>query len=320
MKNTLKITVSVIGMMSLSLGIVGILSSLLFLVSCGGGEEEEGPAASVSANPLVDEEGPAASVSANPLVDNEEKVPPIAVSMVASTASPLTETTLKESVVTLTLSGGTYEQWLRKGHANAFKVSGIAGVTLKSTFDDFNPFFDVKRVNNAAVTVKLDFAGDIDTDATLTFTVEADAIAEYNGPALTSQVPVTAVIEVPKPPEPPPLPEPPAQQQPQPPPLPEPPVNDLRACAAGMTLKPRESCSYVAGKANVVFSVLQDGSACREGGPVEKVEEIFGLKVNVNIENQNICRNNDIERDDAFKSNFSASKNPDGSWTIDSLP
>ena len=197
MKNTLKIIVSVIGMMSL----VGILSSLLFLVSCGGGEEEDGPAASVSANPLV---------------DNEEKVPPIAVSMVASTASPLTETTLKESVVTLTLSGGTYEQWLRKGHANAFKVSGIAGVTLKSTFDDFNPFFDVKRVNNAAVTVKLDFAGDIDTDATLTFTVEADAIAEYNGPALTAQVPVTAVIEVPKPPEPPPLPEPPVQQQPQP--------------------------------------------------------------------------------------------------------
>ena len=323
MKNTLKISVSVIGMISLSLGILGILSSLLFLVSCGGGEEEDSPAASVSANPLV---------------DNEEKVPPIAVSMVASTASPLIETTLKESVVTLTLSGGTYEQRLRKGHANAFKVSGIAGVTLKSTFDDFNPFFDVKRVNNAAVTVKLDFAGDIDTDATLTFTVEADAIAEYNGPALTAQVPVTAVIEVPKPPEPPPLPEPPAQQQPQPeppplpeppaqqqpqpepPPLPEPPLNDRGACAAGMTLKPGESCSYVAGKANVVFSVLQDGSACREGGPVEKVEEIFGVKVNVNIENQNICRNNDIERDDAFKSNFAASKNPDGSWTINSLP
>ena len=329
MKNTLKITVSVIGMMSLSLGIAGILSSLLFLVSCGGGEEEEGPAASVSANPLVDNEEKV------PPIDNEEKVPPIAVSMVASTASPLTETTLKESVVTLTLSGGTYEQRLRKGHANAFKVSGIAGVTLKSTFDDFNPFFDVKRVNNAAVTVKLDFAGDIDTDATLTFTVEADAIAEYNGPALTAQVPVTAVIEVPKPPEPPPSPEPPlnpqpgeqtpqppAQQQPQPEPssLPEPPLNDLGACAAGMTLKPGESCSYVAGKANVVFSVRQDGSACREGGPVEKVEEIFGVKVNVNIENQNICRNNDIERDDAFKSNFAASKNPDGSWTINSLP
>ena len=118
-------------------------------------------------------------------------------------------------------------------------------------------------------------------------------------------------------PEPPPWLEPP---QPEPPPWLEPPLNDLKACAAGMTLKPGESCSYVAGKANVVFSVLQDGSACREGGPVEKVEEVFGVKVNVNIENQNICRNNDIERDDAFKSNFAASKNPDGSWTINSLP
>ena len=318
MKNTSINQQSLVSIFTVTLlvfGVLGILSSLLFLVSCGGGEEEDSPVASVSANPLVDNEEKAPPI-------NEEKVPPIAVSMVASTASPLIETTLKESVVTLTLSGGTYEQRLRKGHANAFKVSGIAGVTLKSTFDDFNPFFDVKRVNNAAVTVKVDFAGDIDTDATLTFTVEADAIAEYNGPALTAQVPVTAVIEVPKPPEPPPLPEPPVQQQPQPepPPLPEPPLNDPGACAVGMTLKPGESCSYVAGKANVVFSVRQDGSACREGGPVEKVEEIFGVKVNVNIENQNICRNNDIERDDAFKSNFAASKNPDGSWTINSLP
>ena len=32
-----------------------------------------------------------------------------------------------------------------------------------------------------------------------------------------------------------------------------PPLNDLGACAAGMTLKLGESCSYVAGKANVVF-------------------------------------------------------------------
>ena len=308
-----KITVSVIGMMLL---VPGILLASLFLVGCGGSEEEDDPAASVSANPLV---------------DNEEKVPPIAVSMVASTTSPLTETTLNESVVTLTLSGGTYERWLGKGHANAFKVSGIAGVTLKSTFDSFNPFFDVERVNNAAVTVKLDFAGNIDTDATLTFTVEADAIAGYDGPTLTAQVPVTAVIEVPKPPEPPPSPEPPlnpqpgeqtpqppAQQQPQPepPPLPEPRLNDLGACAIGMTLKPGDSCSYVAGEANVVFFVQQDGSACREGGPV--LQEIFGAQVRV--DNAKFCRNDSIERDDAFKSNFAANKNPDGSWTINRLP
>ena len=125
--------------------------------------------------------------------------------------------------------------------------------------------------------------------------------------------------------EPPPLPEPPAQQQPEPEPpaLPEPPppaLNDLGACAAGMMLKPGESCGYVAGRAKVVFSVRQDGSACREGGPVEKVQVIFGAKVNVNIENQNICVNDDIAQDDAFNSNLAASKNADGSWTINRVP
>ena len=83
-----------------------------------------------------------------------------------------------------------------------------------------------------------------------------------------------------------------------------------------MTLKPGESCSYVAGKANVVFSVRQDGSACREGGPV--IQEVFGAQVQV--DKAEFCRNDNIERDDAFKSNFAASKNPDGSWTINSLP
>ena len=113
----------------------------------------------------------------------------------ASSAHPLTETTLNGSRVTLTLSGGTYERWLKKEHANAFTVSGIAGVTFKSTFDSFDPFFDVQRVNNAAVTIELDFAGDIVTDATLTFTVGAGAIANYNGPALTADVSVTASNE-----------------------------------------------------------------------------------------------------------------------------
>ena len=113
----------------------------------------------------------------------------------ASSAQPLTETTLNASKVTLTLSGGTYERWLKKEHANAFTVSGIAGVTLKSTFDSFDPFFDVQRVSNAAVRVELDFVGNMDTDATLTFTVGAGAIANYNGPALTADVSVTASHE-----------------------------------------------------------------------------------------------------------------------------
>ena len=44
-------------------------------------------------------------------------------------------------------------------------------------------------------TVELTFNGDIDSDGTLTFTVGADAIANYNGSALTAQLPVSAGME-----------------------------------------------------------------------------------------------------------------------------
>ena len=102
----------------------------------------------------------------------------------ASTPQPLTEITLHGSVVTLTLSGGTYEQWIRRGTVT---VSGIEGVTVGS--------FDVDRVSDTEVTVELTFSGDFDTDATLTLTVGAGAIAGYNGNALTVTVPVTALQE-----------------------------------------------------------------------------------------------------------------------------
>lgn len=63
--------------------------------------------------------------------------------LIASSKMPLAESTLDGSVITLTLEGATYERWLKDEHAPAFKVSGIAGVRLKSTFDAFDPFFDV---------------------------------------------------------------------------------------------------------------------------------------------------------------------------------
>ena len=108
------------------------------------------------------------------------------ISVAASTDSPLTEATLHESVVTLTLSGGAYE---RSGFKirDAVEASGIDGVTVGT--------FGVDRVSDTVVTVELEFDGDIDTDATLTFTVGADAIAEYNGSPLTAQIPVTANME-----------------------------------------------------------------------------------------------------------------------------
>ena len=106
----------------------------------------------------------------------------------ASTAAPLTEATLDESVVTLTLNGGTYERSSSKIR-NAVTVStGITGVTVRS--------FDIDRVSDTQVTVELTFDGtDFDTNSTITFTVAAGAIANYSGSAFTAQVPVTSGSE-----------------------------------------------------------------------------------------------------------------------------
>ena len=108
-------------------------------------------------------------------------------SLVASTAAPLTEATLDESVITLTLSGRAYED-SSFSVRRAVTVSGVSGVTVGT--------FDVDRVSDTKVTVELEFDGtDFDTNTTLTFTVEAGAIAGYDGPAFTDQIPVTASTE-----------------------------------------------------------------------------------------------------------------------------
>ena len=108
-------------------------------------------------------------------------------SIVASTDAPLTETTLDESVVTLTLSGRIYED-SSFSIRRAVTVSGIDGVTVRS--------WDVDRKSDTEVTVELTFNGDFDTNATLTFTVDPEAIAGYNGPALTAQISVSATEQV----------------------------------------------------------------------------------------------------------------------------
>ena len=132
----------------------------------------------VRADAIADYNG-AALTDSLPVAASQESV-------VASTASPLTETTLNGSVVTLTLSGGAYES--RYTVVNNVTVSGIAGVTVNR--------FDVERVSDTQVTVELIFDGtDFDTDATLTFMVEADAVAGYNGAALIAQLPVIAIVE-----------------------------------------------------------------------------------------------------------------------------
>jgi len=102
----------------------------------------------------------------------------------SSVPQPLTEANLHGSIVTLALSGGAYEEWI---FGEAVTISGIDGVTFHS--------WNVERLSDTEMTVELIFGGDFDTDATLTFTVEADAIADYNGNALTATLPVTALEE-----------------------------------------------------------------------------------------------------------------------------
>ena len=122
-----------------------------------------------------------------PALTTQISVTAVAESVVASTATPLTEDTLDGSVVTLTLSGRTYERSTFRIR-DAVTVSGISGVTVGT--------FDIDRVSDTEVTVELTFSGDFDTNSTLTFTVGAGAIAGYDGAALTAQVPVTATVQV----------------------------------------------------------------------------------------------------------------------------
>ena len=103
-----------------------------------------------------------------------------------STVSPLTEDALGGGIVTLTLGGGTFER-SKFTIGDAVTVSGIAGVTIGT--------FAIDRESDTVVTVELTFDGNIDTDGILTVSVEAGAIAEYDGPPFTAQFPVSAVTE-----------------------------------------------------------------------------------------------------------------------------
>ena len=110
----------------------------------------------------------------------------LSAALTASTAFPLTEATLHGNVVTLTLTSGTYEQEIGFGDVS-MTVSGIDGVTFES--------WEVERLSDTEVAVPLEFDGtDFDTDATLTFTVDADAIVDPNH-GLTVQVPVPVTQE-----------------------------------------------------------------------------------------------------------------------------
>ena len=89
-------------------------------------------------------------------------------------------------IITLTLSGGTFRSsifWIR----NAVSVSGINGVTVES--------FGGERISNTQATIELEYDGNMTANGTLTISVGAGAIEDYDGAALTSQISVPAVTE-----------------------------------------------------------------------------------------------------------------------------
>ena len=132
----------------------------------------------VQADAIANYDGPALTATAEVTANAE--------SVTASTITPLTEATLNGSAVTLTLNDGIYESQYTVG--NSVSVSGIPGVTVNG--------FNVERLSDTQANIRLIFDGtDFDTDATLTFSVGANAIIGYNGTALTAQLPVSAVVE-----------------------------------------------------------------------------------------------------------------------------
>ena len=99
---------------------------------------------------------------------------------VVSTASPLKESSLDISVITLSLIGLTFNQYLPIGSIN---VSGINGVTFNTTLNSDD---------EVEVALSYDYTG-IVTDSHLEFTVNTNAFEEdYFGPLLTAELPVVA--------------------------------------------------------------------------------------------------------------------------------
>ncbi len=117
-----------------------------------------------------------------PVSMTPEGTPEVTEGLVASTPVPLTPANLDGSVVTLTLGGRKYARSIL-AIRDSVSVTGIAGVTI--------PWTQPRRKSDTQITIELEFDGNMDTDSTLTFTVGARAIDDYNGPALTAEISVT---------------------------------------------------------------------------------------------------------------------------------
>ena len=109
------------------------------------------------------------------------------IELTVSSSYPLTAVTLNGSVVTLTLSSGSFST--RRNVSSALTISGVTGIT-------FDERTDVDWVSATEVKIALTFDGSIDKDTILTFTLRAYGIARYEASALTAEIPVSASTEV----------------------------------------------------------------------------------------------------------------------------
>ena len=143
-------------------------------------------------NPIENTYPLRALLDANPdlridITISKEERPSISV----STLQPLTGVTLDGAIVKLTLSSGTFRNF-RPTIINALSITGIPGIGIAS---------EISRSKTSQIEIKLTFDGNkfdgnsITTDPVLTLTVGTAAITNYNGPAYTLQIPVTAVSE-----------------------------------------------------------------------------------------------------------------------------
>ncbi len=105
----------------------------------------------------------------------------------ASTDFPLTKETLDGSDVILTLQNHSYDGDHHDIDVPIIVVSGIPGVKLER----FSTGTDFWSLSKTEIYIRLDFSGNLDNDATLTLGVQQSAIKDYNGPPLTTTLPVT---------------------------------------------------------------------------------------------------------------------------------
>ncbi len=124
--------------------------------------------------------------SQQPVIPDPTENPETAPTLTTSTAAPLTESALHGGIITLNLSGGTFER-SKFTVRDAITLTGISGVTVDT--------FGVDRVSDTQVTVELEFDGNMTSDSNLTISLGADAIKDYDGAALTAQIAVSAFNE-----------------------------------------------------------------------------------------------------------------------------